>query len=40
MFCRNCGKEMQDKSSVCIYCGVKKIMEINIVQTAGVKLKN
>ena len=24
MFCRNCGKEMQDKSSVCIYCGVKK----------------
>ena len=23
MFCRNCGKEIDDKSYVCIHCGVK-----------------
>lgn len=22
MFCKNCGKEIDDKASVCIYCGV------------------
>lgn len=24
MFCRNCGKEMDDKAYVCVNCGVKK----------------
>lgn len=23
MFCRNCGKQIDDKADVCIYCGVK-----------------
>ena len=23
MFCKNCGKEIDDKADVCIYCGVK-----------------
>lgn len=22
MFCKNCGKEIDDKAAVCIYCGV------------------
>ncbi|MDE6850581.1 MAG: zinc-ribbon domain-containing protein, partial [Clostridia bacterium] len=22
MFCKNCGKEIDDKASICIYCGV------------------
>ena len=30
MFCKNCGKEIDDKASVCIHCGVA-------VTTAGVK---
>ncbi len=23
-FCRNCGKEIDDKASICIHCGVKQ----------------
>ena len=22
MFCKNCGKEIDDKASVCVFCGV------------------
>lgn len=37
MFCKNCGKEIDDKASVCIHCGVATgIKETN--QTAEKKL--
>lgn len=33
MYCKNCGKEIDDNADVCIYCGknVKEQPEINIV---------
>lgn len=35
MFCKNCGKEIDDKASVCIHCGVATHSESSIVDNGG-----
>lgn len=35
MFCKNCGKEIDDKASVCIYCGVSTEKEKMLSDDTG-----
>ena len=42
MYCKNCGKEIDDKASVCIYCGVStgyseegEVKKVNAFGIAG-----
>lgn len=35
MFCSNCGKEIDDKASVCIHCGVSTKLAPEVVDNGG-----
>lgn len=35
MFCRNCGKEIDDKAVVCIHCGVSANPNGDVVDNGG-----
>lgn len=35
MYCRNCGKEVNDKAVVCVNCGVPPLAEKNFCPTCG-----
>lgn len=35
MFCKNCGKEIDDKASVCIHCGVSTNILPNVIDNGG-----
>lgn len=35
MFCKNCGKEIDDRASVCIHCGVSTSTTPNVVDNGG-----
>ncbi|MBD7911244.1 MULTISPECIES: zinc ribbon domain-containing protein [Clostridium] len=35
MFCKNCGKEIDDKASVCIHCGVSTNLNPTVVDNGG-----
>lgn len=35
MFCKNCGKEIDDKAAVCIHCGVATHTKPSIVDNGG-----
>ena len=35
MFCKNCGKEIDDKASVCIHCGVSTNSKPEVVDNGG-----
>jgi len=35
MFCKNCGKEIDDKASICIHCGVATHTKPQIVDNGG-----
>ena len=39
MYCRNCGKEVNEKAEVCIHCGVRPLAEKNFCQECGVETK-
>lgn len=40
MFCKNCGKEIDDKASVCVYCGVavekEQAVEVKKINAFGI----
>ncbi|WP_291648053.1 zinc ribbon domain-containing protein [Clostridium sp.] len=35
MFCKNCGKEIDDKAAVCIHCGVATNATPDVVDNGG-----
>lgn len=35
MFCKNCGKEIDDKAAICIHCGVSTSTTPNVVDNGG-----
>ena len=35
MYCRNCGKEIDDNASVCVHCGVAVVKEREEVDNGG-----
>lgn len=35
MFCKNCGKEIDDNASVCIHCGVSTNLSPKVVDNGG-----
>lgn len=37
MYCRNCGKEVNEKAEICINCGVKPLAEKKFCQECGVE---
>ncbi len=37
MFCRNCGKEINEKTEICINCGVRPLAERKFCQECGVE---
>lgn len=36
MFCKNCGREIDDKASICIHCGVSTDKEKDINDNGGI----
>lgn len=39
MYCRNCGKEIEDKAVVCVLCGVPPKIEKKYCQNCGVNIQ-
>ena len=39
MYCRNCGKEINENAEICPGCGVKPLAEKNFCQNCGVETK-
>lgn len=39
MYCRNCGKKINDKAEICVNCGVRPLAEKNFCQECGVETK-
>lgn len=39
MYCRNCGKEINENTEICPKCGVKSLAEKNFCQNCGVETK-
>ena len=39
MYCRNCGKEINENTEICPKCGVKPFAEKNFCQNCGVETK-
>jgi len=39
MYCRNCGKEINENAEICPKCGVKSLAEKNFCQNCGVETK-
>ncbi|GAA0086357.1 hypothetical protein UT300007_27960 [Clostridium sp. CTA-7] len=35
MFCKNCGKEIDDKASICVHCGVSTNSNPAVVDNGG-----
>ncbi|MDZ4907450.1 zinc-ribbon domain-containing protein, partial [Clostridium perfringens] len=35
MFCKNCGKEIDDKASICVHCGVPTNSNPGVVDNGG-----
>ena len=39
MYCKNCGKEVNEKAVACINCGVPPLLEKNFCQECGTETK-
>lgn len=35
MFCKNCGKEIDDKAAICVHCGVSTNSNLSVVDNGG-----
>jgi RNA polymerase subunit RPABC4/transcription elongation factor Spt4 len=39
MYCRNCGKEVNEKAGICVHCGVRPLAERKFCQECGAETK-
>ncbi len=39
MFCRNCGKEINDQAEICIHCGTRPLIKRNFCYKCGAETK-